>query len=79
MFSPLGSDDAILAENSVPTDTGPSPFNSIQGGVAASISSLKQQFNAVKGNVKAVNLQSEYEQMRTDALHTNSGTSTYGN
>ncbi|MDB5266487.1 MAG: hypothetical protein JWN89_302 [Parcubacteria group bacterium] len=78
-FSSFGN-DATLAENAAPIEnTGPSPFESLQGGVAASVASLKDQFNAVKGNVKAVNLQSEYERMRTDALNSNSGTSTYGN
>lgn len=61
-------DNATLAENKVPISPEVTPFDNLQGGVAASIQALKDQFNNVKGSVKQVDLQSEYEKMRADAL-----------
>lgn len=73
MFSPVKSD--TLAEVNAPKNPNEvSPFANLQGGVAASVQALKDQFNQVKGSVKQVDLQTQYEQMRADALK--SGTNT---
>ena len=72
-FSPFGSDsNAVVAnEVNVPTNTANaiSPLDNISSGISASFQALKDQFTSLKGNVQSVNLQGQYNEMRTDAIN----------
>lgn len=72
-FSPFStSDTSTLASNevNVPTNTANaiSPLDNISSGIGASFQALKDQFTSIKGNVQSVNLQGQYNEMRTDAI-----------
>ena len=71
-FSPFGNDSNAVIANEVNTPTNTanviSPLDNISSGIDASYRGLKDQFNSIKGNVKSVDLQSQYDQMKTDAI-----------
>ena len=74
-FSPFSSTETIATDNtnlntgSENTANAIAPLDNLASGVKESYTSLKNQFNSVKGSVRTVNLDTEYEKMRTDALN----------
>jgi len=73
-FSPLSSNDVVATDDTiVPTSDNTAsaiaPINNLSSGVKESFQNIKDQFNSVKGSVKEVNLETEYQQMRNDAVN----------
>jgi hypothetical protein len=68
--APFSSEATIATNDTYGSNTANAvaPFDSITAGVGESFSAIKDQFNSVKGEVKSVDLESEYEQMRSEAL-----------
>lgn len=62
-----------VAQDNVPkysnTASAITPLNSLSSGVAGSLKILKDQFNAVKGSIKSIDINTEYDKMRSDAVN----------
>jgi hypothetical protein len=61
-----------------------SPFENLQTGVAASFEAVRNGFNEAKGNIKTVNINDEYQKVKTDTLNQSDSNTTvsgtiYGN
>jgi hypothetical protein len=61
-----------------------SPFDNLQTGVAASFQAVKNGFNEAKGSIKTVNINDEYQKVKTDTLNQSDSNTTvsgtiYGN
>ena len=73
-FSSLkNNDSAVVAKNVDQQNTTEEipPLNTLKSGVASSFQALKDQFGNLKGSVKAVDLNNEYQTMRNDAVNQN--------
>lgn len=74
-FSPaVATSDTVATSDSVypqnETANAVTPISNITAGIADSFKALKDQFNSVKGDVKSVNLDSQYTQIRNEAVNT---------
>lgn len=73
-FSSLNNDSTVVAEGNMNTQNTAEeipPLNTLKSGVAASFQAIKDQFGNLKGSVKAVDLNSEYQTIRNDAVNQN--------
>jgi len=68
-FSSFGKDSVVATDNRL--DDTAAPIENIKSGVASSFQALKDQMNSVKGSVKAVDLNKEYQDVRNDAVNQN--------
>lgn len=87
-FSPFSDGAQIAEDTNAPIELAPSsevsPFQNLKSGVAASFEAVREGLDSAKGNIKQVDLQSEYEKVKTDTLNQNQGGTTvapsiYGN
>jgi hypothetical protein len=67
----FGGQTAVLAEAPTPKVEeveAESPFGGLSGGVANSFSAIKEQFQQIKESVSNINIETEYEEVRNEAL-----------
>lgn len=91
-FSLLKGDEKVATNenlfdsgNTASVSNAAAPFDTITSGIEESVQSLKEQYNVIKGSIKSVDLNAEYENMRSGALNSSSqntnnvDSSVYGN
>lgn len=71
-FSDLSNPNTVADTNLSQDSAEITPINSLTSGIANSLEAIKSTFSDLKNNVQSVNLQSQYDNMKKEALPTDS-------